>query len=88
MEFSFGFDSAPLDTITKAQLAVSMFMDLVNPTGFDKEKMLKFCLTVSKNYRLIPYHNWEHAFNVAHCIYFVLKGAPELFTQMEVSTGL
>ena len=65
-----------------------MFLDLVDPTGFDKDKLLKFCLTVSKNYRPIPYHNWEHAFSVAHCMYYVLKGVPQMFTEMEVRSTL
>ncbi len=86
LHFSFGFDCAPLDTVTKAQLAVTLFLDLVDPVGFDRDKLLRFCLTVSKNYRPIPYHNWEHAFSVAHCMYYVIKGVPQMFSEIEVSS--
>ena len=40
---------------------------------FDQECLKRFVLTVRKNYRSVPYHNWSHAFSVAHAIYTVIK---------------
>jgi len=39
----------------------------------DREAMLHFLLTIRKNYRQIPYHNWNHAFEVAHAMFCLLK---------------
>ena len=77
----------PLDSLTKAQLAVLLFNRLVNTSKFDQDKLLRFCLTVSRNYRPIPYHNWDHAFSVAHCMYYIITGAPDMFTETEVSAS-
>lgn len=81
---SFHFNSAPLCANTKAKLAAFMFLELVDTAEFDENKILRFCLAVSKNYRPIPYHNWEHAFSVTHCLYYIIIGAPHLFTYIEV----
>lgn len=82
----YSFDSGSLGASIKAQLAVTLFFDLVGTSDcFDRDKMLKFCLTTSKNYRPVSYHNWEHAFSVAHCMYWVITGAPTMFTELEVT---
>lgn len=82
----FSFNSGPLDANSKAQLAVTVFFDMVeNSECFDRDKMLRFCLTASKNYRPVSYHNWEHAFSVTHCMYWVIMGAPTMFTELEVT---
>ena len=81
----FSFNSSPLGSATKVKLALSLFSDLVNvKDSYDMEKMLKFCLTVCKNYRPVSYHNWDHAFSVAHCMYWVIKSAPNKFSELEV----
>ena len=86
MHSRFTFDSFFLDGHTKAQLAVLMFSDLVdNFSKFDQDKVLRFFLTISKNYRSIAYHNWEHAFNVTHCMFWVIRGTEKMFSEIEVS---
>ncbi|CAF3351916.1 unnamed protein product [Rotaria sp. Silwood1] len=62
-----------------------MFCDLANMdplhvNRFDMECLIKFTLTVRKNYRNVPYHNWSHAFSVAHAIYTVIKETKHQFT--------
>ena len=42
-------------------------------------------LTVKKNYRDVPYHNWTHAFAVAHSMYLVIRSGNDKFTALEVS---
>lgn len=52
-----------------ARLSVQMFVDLrfVELFKIRDEKLARFVLTVQKGYRdTVPYHNWTHAFSVAH----------------------
>lgn len=75
-----------LSSDAKVQLAVTMFKDLVDIASFniDENRLLRFTLTVAKNYRNEEYHNWDHAFTVAHCMYWLLKGSSERFSDLEV----
>ncbi|CAF1123550.1 unnamed protein product [Adineta ricciae] len=62
----------------KPTYVLYMFLDLANldplyANRFDMECLMRFILTVRKNYRNVPYHNWSHAFSVAHSIYTVIK---------------
>lgn len=41
-------------------------------------------MSVKKNYRRVPYHNWKHAVTVAHCMYAILQNNRGLFTDLEV----
>ncbi len=69
---------------------LTMFTDLIDVSHFqfDLDQCLKFSLTVAKNYRNQEYHNWDHAFSVSHCMYWILKGAPERFSDLEVHTSV
>ena len=51
---------------------------------FDIDELTKFTLTVRRNYRRVPYHNWTHAFSVAQCMYMILKKASSNFMLTEV----
>lgn len=48
----------------------------------DHDQILPFLLTVRKNYRHIPYHNFSHAFEVARAMYCLLK-ARHRFSMLE-----
>ncbi|XP_061480338.1 cAMP and cAMP-inhibited cGMP 3',5'-cyclic phosphodiesterase 10A isoform X5 [Rhineura floridana] len=50
---------------------------------FELEKLCRFTMSVKKNYRRVPYHNWKHAVTVAHCMYAVLKNNHRIFTDIE-----
>lgn len=41
-------------------------------------------MSVRKNYRRVPYHNWKHAVTVAHCMYAILQKTSGIFTELEV----
>lgn len=41
-------------------------------------------MSVKKNYRRVPYHNWKHAVTVAHCMYAILQSNLGLFSDLEV----
>jgi hypothetical protein len=36
------------------------------------QMLYRFLITVKRNYRDVPYHNWRHAFNVAQVMFAIL----------------
>lgn len=73
------------DDQEKIKQAIFMFTDLFGLNGFDQNCLLRFTLTVKKNYRRVPYHNWTHGFSVANSIYCIIKNSKEVFEMNEVS---
>ena len=39
----------------------------------DQEALLRFSIAIHNNYRDVPYHNWPHAFSVAHCFFSIAR---------------
>lgn len=72
---NFAFSPFILDDYKKATHSIHMFIDLFGITRFDRVELVKFVLTVRKNYRRVPYHNWTHGFSVANTMYNILKRA-------------
>lgn len=68
----------------KIKQAIFMFTDLFGLNGFDQKCLLRFTLTVKKNYRRVPYHNWTHGFSVANSMYCIIKHSKEIFHKNEV----
>ncbi|XP_053665971.1 cGMP-dependent 3',5'-cyclic phosphodiesterase-like [Anopheles marshallii] len=71
------FDFCPRDVKDHAlsvQLAMRMFYDLnfVGSFKIHEYKLARFVLLVQKGYRDTPYHNWWHAFSVAHFAYSLI----------------
>ena len=56
------------------------------PRRLDMETLIRFTLSVRKGYRPVAYHNWGHAFAVAHSMCVIMKMASEIFTWEEVNT--
>ncbi|ESP05492.1 hypothetical protein LOTGIDRAFT_228057 [Lottia gigantea] len=67
----------------KPMYVLDMFKDLFSYTRFDINDLMRFTLTVRKNYRHVPYHNWVHAFSVAHSMFTVIKCSNHQFTSNE-----
>ncbi|XP_049549146.1 cGMP-dependent 3',5'-cyclic phosphodiesterase-like isoform X1 [Anopheles darlingi] len=72
------FDFCPRDVrdySLSVQLAMRMFYDLdfVGTFKIHEYKLARFVLLVQKGYRDTPYHNWWHAFSVAHFAYSLMK---------------
>uniref|UniRef100_T1HID7 Phosphodiesterase n=1 Tax=Rhodnius prolixus TaxID=13249 RepID=T1HID7_RHOPR len=65
-----------------AEYAWLMFRNLFKDEPFFK-KFSSFLMAVRQGYRHIPYHNFEHAFNVAHTVYVILLNNLDEFTQLE-----
>ncbi|XP_067122627.1 cGMP-dependent 3',5'-cyclic phosphodiesterase-like isoform X2 [Centruroides vittatus] len=58
-----------------ALITLAMFEDLgmIQHWRIPKLTLARFILMVKKGYRDLPYHNWMHAFSVAHFCYLLLK---------------
>ncbi|KAK9688186.1 3prime5prime-cyclic nucleotide phosphodiesterase [Popillia japonica] len=65
------------------QIAIFMIMD-IGAEGMDKEEVIKFVLTMRNFYRDVGYHNWEHGFNVCHCMYNLLLRNKHRFSHTEM----
>jgi cAMP and cAMP-inhibited cGMP 3',5'-cyclic phosphodiesterase 10 len=63
-----------------------MFKDMFGFNRFDQKALLRFVLTVKKNYRRVPYHNWSHGFGVANSMYAIIKNSQSVFRPNEVSS--
>jgi cGMP-dependent 3',5'-cyclic phosphodiesterase len=52
-----------------------MFADLkmVDRARMSRDSLARFILMTKKGYRDPPYHNWKHAFSVAHFCYLLIK---------------
>ncbi|XP_048834787.1 dual 3',5'-cyclic-AMP and -GMP phosphodiesterase 11A isoform X1 [Brienomyrus brachyistius] len=50
------------------------------------QTLCRWLLTVRKNYRMVLYHNWRHAFNVCQCMFSILTtaGFQETLTEVEI----
>ena len=59
-------------------------MSVRGSISYDEDSIIRFSLTVRKNYRNVPYHNWAHAFSVAHAMYTVVTTSQNKFKSIEV----
>ncbi|CAH0716335.1 unnamed protein product, partial [Brenthis ino] len=69
----FYLDPYQLDDFQKCKAVITMFDDLFELSKFDYVTVTRFILTVKKNYRTVPYHNFDHGWSVAHAMYVILK---------------
>uniref|UniRef100_A0A8C6UZG1 Phosphodiesterase n=1 Tax=Neogobius melanostomus TaxID=47308 RepID=A0A8C6UZG1_9GOBI len=78
----FHFDISPFEEIWPA-VFIFMVHSSCGKTSFELEKLCRFTMSVRKNYRRVPYHNWKHAVTVVHCMYAILQKSPGTFTELE-----
>ncbi|XP_061645057.1 cAMP and cAMP-inhibited cGMP 3',5'-cyclic phosphodiesterase 10A isoform X1 [Phyllopteryx taeniolatus] len=78
----FHFDINPFEEIWPA-VFIYMVHSSCGKSSFELEKLCRFTMSVRKNYRRVPYHNWKHAVTVAHCMYAILQKTPGTFTELE-----
>lgn len=79
------FNPFSSDDFMKGVYTIYMFTDLFGLSRFEKMALIRFTLTVKKNYRRVPYHNWTHGFSVANTMYSVIKHSDGAFRPNEVS---
>lgn len=65
------------------RLFILMIEKCFGPHTFELQKLCRFILTVRKNYRPVEYHNWQHGFHVAHCVWRMISTHPDKFTMTE-----
>uniref|UniRef100_A0A914H147 PDEase domain-containing protein n=1 Tax=Globodera rostochiensis TaxID=31243 RepID=A0A914H147_GLORO len=85
----FEFNGNRLSELEKPLYAVYMFKTLFDGViSYDSDDLIRFVLTVRKNYRKVPYHNWTHGWTVAHAMFVFLR-ATNIFQPLEtMSTPL
>uniref|UniRef100_A0A5S6Q059 Phosphodiesterase n=1 Tax=Trichuris muris TaxID=70415 RepID=A0A5S6Q059_TRIMR len=77
---SFTYSVQEMSIHDTLKMGMAMFFD----TGFasilrtEKKKLARFLLSVKEGYRNVPYHNWYHAFGVAHFCFVLMKKIPEI----------
>lgn len=79
------FNPFEFDDFDKVKYTIYMFSDLFGLQRFDQLSLCRFTLTIKKNYRRVPYHNWTHGFSVANTMYTVIKRSGDAFRTIEVS---
>jgi cAMP and cAMP-inhibited cGMP 3',5'-cyclic phosphodiesterase 10 len=77
------FNPFAIEDFHKSMYAMYMFIDLFGLGRFDKNCLMKFSLTIKKNYRRVPYHNWTHGFSVANSMYSLIKHSGNVFRPNE-----
>lgn len=84
----FSFDDSILDDITTLKASISIFKELglIEKFNIPYDILCGFLLTVKKNYRLVSYHNWRHAFNFMSTMYtfMTIKGIDGIFSDLEI----
>ncbi|KHJ46611.1 3'5'-cyclic nucleotide phosphodiesterase [Trichuris suis] len=81
---SFFYSPRELSLQDTHMACLSMFVDLglMNLFRIKRRKLSRFLLSLEKAYRDVPYHNWYHAFTVAHFCYLILKNIPAIRKQL------
>lgn len=83
---SYQFNPFAHTDFEKARSTIFMFVDLFGLHRFERDDLARFILTIRKNYRRVPYHNWTHGFAVANTMYTVIKRSGDTFHPIEVSS--
>ena len=61
------------------QLFIHIVQECFGAETIEIQKLCSFILTVRKNYRPVEYHNWQHGFHVAHCLWRMIATHPDRF---------
>ncbi|CAG2180014.1 unnamed protein product, partial [Oppiella nova] len=76
------FSPYTLSNDEKVLSSVKLIQSFSGVTKCEVDDIYRFTLTVRKNYRKVPYHNWTHGYSVAQTIYRFTRDCPG-FTPME-----
>ncbi|BFZ16609.1 hypothetical protein BsWGS_19648 [Bradybaena similaris] len=63
-----------------------MFQRLFTNYRYDLNDLMRFTLTVRKNYRKVQYHNWSHGFAVANTMFTIVQTSQHRLTALECLT--
>ncbi|CRL00370.1 CLUMA_CG013638, isoform A [Clunio marinus] len=79
----YSFSPFDVDEYQKVTHVIFMFKDMFSFNRFDQKSLIRFVLTVKKNYRRVPYHNWSHGFSVSNSMYAIIKNSKTVFRPNE-----
>eukprot|EP01135_Chromosphaera_perkinsii_P004850 Nk52_evm14s299 gene=Nk52_evmTU14s299 len=75
IDFGFSARSLDYDGTILAIFTMCREMGFMDRYHIPERRLAQFTLTVRNNYRDVLYHNWMHAFSVAHCMFVcIMKG--------------
>lgn len=83
---TFEFNYLRMSELEKPLYAIAMFKTLFQEQfRYDRDELIRFVLTVRKNYRRVAYHNWAHGWSVAHAMFVLLMHhtSQDIFTTHE-----
>jgi len=72
-KFCFTPRTIPVDDSTVAMFSIFEDLGMINKWRISRDSLARFLLMVKRGYRDPPYHNWSHAFSVAHFSYLLMK---------------
>nr|XP_023015593.1 cAMP and cAMP-inhibited cGMP 3',5'-cyclic phosphodiesterase 10A-like [Leptinotarsa decemlineata] len=78
----------PEDVPEMPRLVLHMITQIIGTKEIKMRNVMEFILSVRKCYRNNPYHNFEHAFNVAHCMFNILYRNKKQFNNIETKSLL
>lgn len=81
--FSFSYYPSPDDTPKLVEMTINMFHEVLGDSFMVLNNVPKFILTVKNCYRPNPYHNFVHAFGVAHAMANIITRYHRVFTGLE-----
>jgi len=71
--FAFSPRSLPMAQSTAAVFSMFSELGMIQRWRIDKHSLGRFLLMVRRGYRDPPYHNWSHAYSVAHFAFLLLS---------------
>ncbi|EDO38644.1 predicted protein, partial [Nematostella vectensis] len=74
-KFSFAPRTIQMEETVRAALYMFDDLGIIDRWKIPRDTLIRFTLMVRKGYRDPPYHNWTHAFTVAHFCYLLLKNS-------------
>uniref|UniRef100_A0A1B6LGV0 Phosphodiesterase n=1 Tax=Graphocephala atropunctata TaxID=36148 RepID=A0A1B6LGV0_9HEMI len=81
--FSFIWYPSPDETPKLVEYTLNMFHEVLGDSFMALNNVTKFVLTVQKCYRPNPYHNFTHAFGVAHTMANMISRYHKMFNGIE-----
>lgn len=83
--YDFADNTLSRDETVVATLRMFVDLGLVEKFNIDYSTLIRWSITVRKNYRDVMYHNWRHAFNVAQTMFAMLTAGQmnNVFTDLE-----
>ncbi|GAB1609237.1 probable 3',5'-cyclic phosphodiesterase pde-5 isoform X2 [Argonauta hians] len=73
------FNPWSIDNTKKVVYVIQMGREIFADYRLNMDNFTRFVLTVRRNYRNVPYHNWTHAFSVTQTMFTILKKSKHKF---------